>query len=109
MISIDKQGKAARRAATNCCVNRLLRVGLTLCTSMANGENRRHLHFWRKFFKNFRIFKNGGHICNQHDKCSQMSTNKPMFGPVVVEIACNIFIYKDVFIPLKHVVKRGEN
>ncbi len=36
------------------------------------------------------------HIWNQHEKCFKMSTNMPMFGPVVLEIAC-IFTYRALF------------
>ena len=38
------------------------------------------------FSKKFRILKFHGCIWNQHGKCIKMNTNKPMFGPVVLEI-----------------------
>ncbi len=59
---------------------------------------------YRKILKNFRIVKYCAHIWNQHEKWIKTSTNKPMFGPVVLEIACGIFIKKDIS-SLKHVVK----
>ncbi len=31
-----------------------------------------------------------------------MSTNKPMFGPVVLEIFSSVFINSDILFPLKH-------
>ena len=34
------------------------------------------------------------HIWNQHQKCIRMSTNKPMFGPVVFETPYAIFTNK---------------
>ena len=34
-------------------------------------------------------------------KCIKMSTNKPIFGPVVIEIAGGIFINNTHFFPLK--------
>ncbi len=39
-----------------------------------------------------------------------MNTNKLMFGPVVLEIACDLFYEQDISFPLKHVgsVKRIE-
>ena len=36
----------------------------------------------------------GVHEWNQHKKSIKMSTKKPMFGPVVLEKACGIFVYK---------------
>ena len=33
-----------------------------------------------------------------------MSTNMPMFGTVILEIACDIFIHKIFFFPFKYVV-----
>ncbi len=50
--------------------------------------------FFQKIFKNFRIVKYCIHIWHKHGKCIKMNTNKPMFGPVVLEIACDIFINK---------------
>ncbi len=43
--------------------------------------------------QNFKIGKTYAHIWNQHRKCIRMSTNMPMFGLVVLEIACDIFIH----------------
>ena len=41
---------------------------------------------FRNFVKNVKIVTFHAHIWNQHEKCIKMSTNKPMFGPVVLEI-----------------------
>ncbi len=41
------------------------------------------------------MFRNvvfNAHICIQNKNCIKMSTNMPMFGPVVLEIACDSFI-----------------
>ena len=40
-----------------------------------------------KISKNFQIVQFQVHIWNEHVKCIKMSTNKPVFGPVVLEIA----------------------
>ena len=45
---------------------------------------------FQKIGKNSQIVKHCIHIWNQHAKCIKMNTNKPMFGPVVLEIACDI-------------------
>ncbi len=55
-------------------------------------------------FKNFGILKHYAHIWNQHEKCIKMNTNKPMFGLVVLEIACDIFMHA-VFSQSKFVLK----
>ena len=39
------------------------------------------------FFKNFKILTYYSHIWYQYEKCIKMSTSKPMFGLVVLEIA----------------------
>ena len=49
--------------------------------------------FFSKLLDFFKIFENV-HIWNHHWKCITMSTNMIMFGPVVLEIACGIFISK---------------
>ena len=49
--------------------------------------------FVRKFHKNFRIVEYCAYVWTQNRKCIKMSTNKPMFGLVVL-IACDIFINK---------------
>ncbi len=57
--------------------------------------------FPRFFFRKFsRIseYKYCAQIWNQHAKCIKMSTNMPMFGPVVLEIACGI-VYKQRHLP----------
>ncbi len=38
------------------------------------------------------------HIWNQNEKCIKMDTYKPMFGPVVLEIAC-VFNEQYIFFP----------
>ena len=48
--------------------------------------------FVRKFSKKIKIVKSGAYIWNQHGKYIKMSTNKPIFDPVVLEIAYDIFI-----------------
>ncbi len=60
--------------------------------------------FFIKKFKKFRIVKFHDHIWYQHEECIKMSTNKPMFGLVVLEIACDIVIKSDIPGPLKPVV-----
>ena len=44
------------------------------------------------------------HILLQHEKCIQMSTNKPMIGPVVLEIACDIFVKETFSFRFEYVV-----
>ncbi len=45
------------------------------------------------------------YIWNQHRKgIRKMSTNTPMFGPVVLEITCDIFINKTLSVHHIHVV-----
>ncbi len=53
---------------------------------------RRRLQFIRKKSKILRIVKYYAHIWNQNDKWITMSTNKSIFGPVVLEIACGILL-----------------
>ncbi len=49
-----------------------------------------------EFLKTIRNFKNYARIWNQHGKCIKMSTNKPMFGPAVLEITFGILtIFKN--------------
>ncbi len=62
---------------------------LTICMMVSNG-----VEIFHKIFKNFRNFIFHVHIWNQHEKYIKMDTNKPMFGPVVLEIACDIFVNK---------------
>ncbi len=45
-----------------------------------------------KNIQNYIIGKNHMPIWNQNRKCIKMSINKPMFGLVVLEIACDIFV-----------------
>ena len=42
-------------------------------------------------FKNFRNITFCVHNRNQHEKCIRMSTNRPMFGLMVLETTCDIF------------------
>ncbi len=63
------------------------------------------------FHKNLNILRNVTfhvHIWNQHRKCIKMNTNKPMFGHVVLKIACSLFI-TDLFFRLKYVVSKSIN
>ncbi len=53
--------------------------------------------------KNYRIVTYCAHIWHQHRKCIKMRTKKRMFGPVVLEIACDIFT-NHIFFLLEHVV-----
>ena len=47
----------------------------------------------RKFSKTwYKIVKLCFNFWNQHGKCIKMNTNMPLFGSVVLEIACGIFI-----------------
>ncbi len=57
----------------------------------ADVERNEHQQFF-KVFKNFWNITFCIHICNQHENCIKMSTNMPMFGAVVLEIAYYIFI-----------------
>ncbi len=41
-------------------------------------------------FKKIQIIKFHVYIWNQQRICIKMSTNKPMFGPVVLEISCRV-------------------
>ncbi len=50
--------------------------------------------FFQKICKNVRIVKKCAHIWNQLGNWSKMSTNKPMFGPMILETASYIFITK---------------
>ncbi len=43
--------------------------------------------------KNFKNVTFHVHVWNQHEKCIKM-IQKPMFGPVVLDIACDTFINK---------------
>ena len=54
--------------------------------------------FFKKIFQNIRKLKYHAHIWNQHGKCIKMSTNKPMFGPVIIAPE------QDMSFPLKHVL-----
>ena len=65
------------------------------------------LKILQKIFKNFRIVKYCGHIWNQDRKCITMSINNPVFGPVVLEIACDISIQDDI--PIVVSVKTEEH
>ena len=47
---------------------------------------------FRSFFFGISKFLNFMTIWHRHGKCITMSTNKPMVGPVALEIACGIFI-----------------
>ncbi len=47
--------------------------------------------------KKIGIVQNYVHIWNQPEICIKMSTNKPMFGPVDLEIACDILYKQDIF------------
>ncbi len=68
-----------------------------ILTLHGNVEYRQHLHgffiFFMKKYKNFRIGKFDVHICNQNRKCIKMSTNKPKFGPVVLDILSSNFFF----------------
>ncbi len=44
------------------------------------------------------------YILNEHCQCIKISLNKPMLGPVVLEITTDIFINKITSFALKHVV-----
>ena len=62
---------------------------LTLSTHTLSADD--SVTFCQNIFNNFRIVTYFDHIWNQHWKCINMSTNKPMFGPVVLEVFCDIF------------------
>ncbi len=54
-------------------------------------------HFAENFQKHFRIIEDWSHW-NCHGKCIKMSTNKIMFGPLVLQIGCDVFIKKNLSI-----------
>ena len=59
------------------------------CNSLlAVGLVHRAPSFCSEYFQKFKNVRYGVNIWNQHRKCLKMSTNKPMFGPVVLEITC---------------------
>ncbi len=61
-------------------------------------DNNNSLHeFSENFQKCLRIVKYCGHIWNEHGKCIKMSTNMPMFGPVVLKTIYDIFINKNIY------------
>ncbi len=57
---------------------------------------------FHEIFKKFRNVTFYVHIWHKEGKCFKMNTNKPMFGPVVLRIACGISI-SNIFVLLKHV------
>ncbi len=69
-------------------------------------------HFFQKIFKRFCLLicykfsmvKYFAHIQNRLANCIKMSSNKPMFGPVVLEMICDIFIDMISSFHLKRVV-----
>ncbi len=62
----------------------------------ADVERSRHIHVFVKFSKNSEIIHFMSIFGISMKKCIKMSTNKPMFAPVVLEIAYDIFINKTV-------------
>ncbi len=74
---------------------------------MVNSRHVAHESVSRQFFqKNFKkliILTFYTHIWNQHEKCTKKSTNMPIFGPAVLEIAFDAFI-NNAFFSLKRVV-----
>ena len=52
--------------------------------------------YWN-FLKNFQKSNFYYHIWIQHEKCIQMSTNKPLIGPVVFEMSSLILREKIKF------------
>ncbi len=60
-------------------------------------KSRRHRHFVQKIVKKLKMVKYHVYIWNHHGNSIKMSTNKPMFGIVVLEIPCGIWIKKIIF------------
>ena len=54
-----------------------------------------------KMLQNFRIHKYREYIWKQHEKQIKMCPNKTMFGSVVLEIACGMFILQQDNFPMK--------
>ncbi len=64
------------------------------------------LHFFQQTLKKIRTVKYGSHIWNLHRKCNKMSTNKPIVGPVVLELTCMFPKKQDIFSVLEHAVSK---
>ena len=72
-------------------------LGLTFSTWLLSGVDTYILSDNSKNKQTFKIVRNCAHIRNQHVKCIKMNPNKSIFGPVVLEITCDIFIIKTSF------------
>ena len=74
------------------CIMSTMTDILTLYMWMTSGVDTNNLlsknHIFSQKFNNVTFHV---HIQNQHEKCIRMKTNKPTFGPVVLEIAGDIY------------------
>ena len=52
------------------------------------------IFFWKLFLLRIVTYMYCAYIWNQNGKCIKVNTNKPLFGPVVLEITCDIFMIK---------------